>query len=47
MHSLLEEMLEEFNNQSTLKIVETLEEGLTILDNSHFDIILYRFRITR
>ncbi len=37
---LLEEMLEEFNKLCTLKIVETLEEGLTILNNSHFDIIL-------
>ena len=37
---LLEEMLEEFNDLYLLKNVETLEEGLNILKNHQFDIIL-------
>jgi light-regulated signal transduction histidine kinase (bacteriophytochrome) len=37
---LLEEMLEEFNNLYSLKNVESLEEGLNALKNTHFDIIL-------
>ena len=37
---LLEEMLEKFNDLYLLKNVETLEEGLNILKNRHFDVIL-------
>ncbi len=37
---LLEEMLEEFQNKYILKNVESLEEGLNALNNTHFDIIL-------
>ncbi len=37
---LLEELLEESNNLYHLKVVETLEEGLNILNNYYFDIIL-------
>jgi DNA-binding response OmpR family regulator len=37
---LLEEILEESNNSYELKIVESLEEGLDVLNNDYFDIIL-------
>jgi PAS domain S-box-containing protein len=37
---LLEEILEESNNLYELIVVESLEEGLDILNNGHFDIIL-------
>ena len=37
---LLEEMLEELNDLYLLKNVETLEEGLNILKNHQYDIIL-------
>jgi signal transduction histidine kinase/CheY-like chemotaxis protein len=37
---LLEEMLEDFNDLYSLKIVETLDEGLNILKNHNFDVIL-------
>jgi signal transduction histidine kinase len=37
---LLEEMLEDFNDSYQLKVVETLEEGLNVLKNHSFIIIL-------
>jgi signal transduction histidine kinase len=37
---LIEEMLEEFQNIYLLKNVESLEEGLNVLNDPHFDIIL-------
>lgn len=37
---LIEEMLDEFNNFNDLKIVETLEDGLNILNKEIFDVIL-------
>ena len=37
---LLEEILEEHNNLYKLNVVESLEAGLDVLNNGHFDIIL-------
>ena len=37
---LIEEILEESNNLYELNVVESLEEGLDILNNGHFDVIL-------
>ncbi len=37
---LIEEILEESNNLYELNVVESLEEGLDVLNNGHFDIIL-------
>jgi signal transduction histidine kinase len=37
---LLEEMLERSNNLYELKVVETLEDGLHVLNNNQFDVIL-------